>query len=53
MEDFIAAGINSLAILIAVACFVICIIGILILKDTTDIKKMLKDHFGDNEKKEG
>ena len=39
MEDFIAAGINSLAILIAVTCFVICIIGILILKDTTDIKK--------------
>ena len=52
MEDFIAAGINLLAVLIAVTTFAICIIGLIIIKDTSDIKKMLKDHFGDGKKKE-
>ena len=42
--------IDNLGILIVVSAFCIMIINIIILKDVTDIKEMLKKHFKDKEK---
>ena len=50
MEELINNGVNQLGLLILVGIVCISTICILILKDVTDIKNMLKKHFKDEEK---
>lgn len=50
MEEIITNGVNQLGLLILVGIVCISTICILILNDVTDIKKMLKKHFKDEEK---
>lgn len=52
MEELITNNATQLAFLIFLCGFSIEIICILILKTVVDIKNMLKEHFGDNKKKE-
>ena len=52
MEELIKAGANELFTAICILGCIIATIGLFILKTVVDIKKMLKEHFGDDKKKE-
>lgn len=52
MEELITNNTTALGLLIFIFGVSIDITCILILKTVVDIKKMLKEHFGDDKKKE-
>ena len=52
MEELINNNTTALGVLIFIFGFGIYIACVLILKTVVDIKKMLKEHFGDDKKKE-